>query len=117
MPDNEGDAAEEVDPRFLLANERTYLAWVRTALGLVGAGFAVIQFVEPARLPGGKWGLGVPLVVLGAAIVLGGYRRVRAVDAALRAHRDLPPTNLPRLLAVFLIIACAVAAALSLLAP
>lgn len=32
---------EEPDPRFTLANERTFLAWIRTGLGFVAAGMAV----------------------------------------------------------------------------
>ena len=33
------------DYRFSLANERTFLAWLRTGLALVGGGFAVDQFL------------------------------------------------------------------------
>ena len=36
----------EPDIRFTLANERTFLAWVRTAIGLVAAGVAVFHLFE-----------------------------------------------------------------------
>ena len=37
------DDGEEPDYRFTLANERTFLAWVRTALGLLaGGGFGEV---------------------------------------------------------------------------
>ncbi|HET8988949.1 MAG TPA: DUF202 domain-containing protein, partial [Humibacillus sp.] len=38
---------EDPDPRFSLANERTFLAWVRTSLAFVAAGLAV----EALELP------------------------------------------------------------------
>ncbi len=44
---------ETPDYRFSLANERTFLAWLRTALALIGGGFAVDQF-----LPDLPWGGG-----------------------------------------------------------
>lgn len=76
----------DVDARFLLANERTLLAWLRTALTLLAAGVAVQQFGQTiaARLLAGL------LVVLGAAAAVVGARRYRAADAALR-RGDLPP--------------------------
>ena len=74
-----------VDYRFLLANERTFLAWMRTALGLIAGGVALDQFV---RLEQGE-GLVVvmALVTIGAGAlvaVLGTVRWVRT-DAAMRA--------------------------------
>ena len=43
----DGRAAPEFEPdyRFTLANERTFLAWERTALGLLAAAVAVVQLV------------------------------------------------------------------------
>ena len=40
------DGPQEPDIRFLLANERTFLAWVRTAIGLVAAGVAVFHLFD-----------------------------------------------------------------------
>lgn len=37
------DSAEK-DPRVYFAAERTFLAWIRTGLGLMGVGFAVSRF-------------------------------------------------------------------------
>jgi putative membrane protein len=34
----------EQDPRVYFAAERTFLAWIRTGLGLMGVGFAVSRF-------------------------------------------------------------------------
>ena len=59
---------EEPDPRFTLANERTFLAWVRTALALVAAGIGLETFVPPLAVPGLRQALAVGLALLGAAV-------------------------------------------------
>ncbi len=51
------------DYRFSLANERTFLAWLRTALALIGGGFAVDQFLPDLRW---AWRVGLALALLGA---------------------------------------------------
>ena len=45
------DGGEDPDPRFSLANERTFLAWLRTGLALVVAGLAV----EALDVPSTTW--------------------------------------------------------------
>ncbi len=80
---------EEPDPRFTLANERTFLAWARTALGLLATGLAVAELLdsEPraARLV-----ISVPLIVMAAVIGIVSYPRWRALERALRLRRPLP---------------------------
>lgn len=71
----------DTDIRFLLANERTLLAWLRTALSLEAAGFALITL---AHIPGGS-AVGIGLVTLGSLSALIGYRRYRCSDRAIRA--------------------------------
>jgi putative membrane protein len=90
----------EPDARFTLANERTFLAWNRTALALVVAGLAIVQLLPP--FPGVPWGrhvLGIPLIVLGAVLSLTAYREWRRNEAALRRGESLPRSVLPRVLA------------------
>ena len=65
----------EPDARFTFANERTFLAWSRTALALVVAGLGVVQLLPP--FPGVPWGrhvLGVPLIVFGAVVAVARWR-------------------------------------------
>src|SRR5258708_4058821 len=83
-----------------LANERTFLAWNRTALALVVAGLGIVQLLPP--FPGVPWGrhaLGVPLIVLGAAVSVTSYWEWRRNQAALRRGAPLPRSVLPRVLA------------------
>ena len=56
------DPAEGTEPdyRFTLANERTFLAWIRTALGLLAGGVAVRQLVEPFEITGAPHAAGPP---------------------------------------------------------
>jgi putative membrane protein len=94
-----GDGTEP-DARFTLANERTFLAWNRTALALVVAGLGIIQLLPP--FPGVPWGrhvLGIPLIVLGAAVSMIAYREWLRVRYALRHGAPLPRSVLPVVLA------------------
>jgi putative membrane protein len=92
-------AVTEPDARFTLANERTFLAWNRTALALVVAGLAIVQLLPP--FPGVPWGrhvLGLPLIVLGAVVSVTSYAEWRRNQAALRSGAPLPRSVLPRVL-------------------
>jgi putative membrane protein len=97
-PPDLGAVGEEPDPRFTLANERTYLAWIRTSLALIGGGLAAGQLIEfqseVARLL-----VALPPIVLGAALALGSYRRWEANQRALRLGEPLPMGGPPRTLA------------------
>jgi putative membrane protein len=93
-------AAAEPDVRFTLANERTFLAWNRTALALVVAGLGIVQLLPP--FPGVPWGrhaLGVPLIVLGAGVSVTSYWEWRRNQAALCRGAPLPRSVLPQVLA------------------
>lgn len=89
---------DEPDPRFTLANERTFLAWNRTALALVGGGLGVTQLLPDFSVPGGNLWLGVPLTVLGGMLALVSYFRWYAIERAMREHQPLPIARVPPLL-------------------
>ena len=75
----------EPDPRFTFANERTFLAWSRTALALVVAGLGIVQLLPPfPGVPAGRHLLGVPLIVLGAVLAIAAYAEWVRNQRALR---------------------------------
>lgn len=105
----------EPDARFTFANERTFLAWTRTALAFIVAGLAIVQLLPP--FPGVPWGrhvLGVPLIAIGAVIAVVSYGQWTGSQRALRRGQPIPRSLLPRILA-FTIAAMAVVSAVVLL--
>ena len=105
------DDGTEPDPRFTFANERTFLAWSRTALALVVAGLGVVQLLPP--FPGVPWGrhvLGVPLIVFGAVVAVVAYGEWVKSQRALRRGEPLPRSVMPRLLTVVITAIGAIAA-------
>ena len=91
MGDTDNVPEIEPDYRFTLANERTFLAWQRTALGLLAAAVAVVQLVPELSIAGARHVLGIILGLLAILTAGMGILRWQQVDRAMR--RDLP---LPR---------------------
>jgi len=111
QPPRSADDGTEPDPRFTFANERTFLAWSRTALALVVAGLGVVQLLPP--FPGVPWGrhvLGVPLIVFGAVVAVVAYGEWVRSQRALRLGQPLPRSVMPRLLAAVITVIAAIAA-------
>ena len=109
--DGPHDEGVEPDARFTFANERTFLAWSRTALALVVAGLGVVQLLPP--FPGVPWGrhvLGVPLIAFGAVVAVAAYVEWGRNQRALRHGEPLPPSLLPKLLAVVIAFIAAISA-------
>ncbi|MFE7133594.1 YidH family protein [Streptomyces sp. NPDC057638] len=90
---------ETPDYRFSLANERTFLAWLRTALALIAGGFAVDQF-----LPDLDWavraGLALGLLAAGVLCALRAVNHWVRCERAMRRGEDLPVSRFPALLSV-----------------
>lgn len=91
---------EEPDPRFSLANERTFLAWIRTALALLAGGIAVEAFTTEIFVPVVRKLVAVLLLLL--AMVVGVIAAIRwlRVERAMRAKTPLPLTLLVPVLAL-----------------
>ena len=79
----EGD---EPDPRWSLANERTLLAYNRTALAFLVAGLAVAGSRDAADTSVVFALMGIPLLVLSGAIAWAGRRRFLSAQRAMRMH-------------------------------
>lgn len=86
---------ENPDERFSFANERTFLAWNRTALALVTAGLAITQLLPSFGPAGSRRIIGLPLIALGAVLASLSYREWVANERALRMKEPLPPSRLP----------------------
>ncbi len=85
----------EPDPRFTFANERTFLAWIRTGLGFLAAGVGI------AAVAGVREGLSLEvraasllLVVCGLACAVGAWVRWLRSERAMREDRPLPSSPL-----------------------
>jgi putative membrane protein len=109
------DDGTEPDARYTFANERTFLAWSRTALALVVGGLAIAQLLPP--FPGVPWGrhvIGTPLILLGCVISVTSYAEWKASQRALRHGKPLPRSRLPQILAIAIAAIGLAAAALAL---
>lgn len=113
-PHELSEIGREPDVRFSYANERTFLAWNRTSLALIATGLAVTSLLPKFHVAGGRRLIGVPLIALGAVLAVASYRRWYGNERAMRLGRPLPPSNLPRMLAVGVGIAALIASIVAL---
>ena len=94
----------EPDPRFTFANERTFLAWIRTALGFLAAGVAIAAVARLAGPVGLEVRLAsVVLILCGLACGILAFRRWMVNERAMRLGEPLPSS--PMLLIVTAVVA------------
>lgn len=80
----------EPDPRYSLANERTFLAWIRTSLTLLGGGVAIEAFAGDGLGVATRRGLALGLVCLGMVLAAVSCYRWVTLERAMRQGRPLP---------------------------
>jgi putative membrane protein len=96
----------EPDPRFSMANERTALAWVRTALAFVAGGVGLTSVAKIAGLSRLLDVVAAALCVLGALLAVVAVLGWRRRELAMRLDRPLPaPFALPWLGALVAVVA------------
>ena len=105
--------SEEPDYRFTYANERTFLAWVRTSVALIGVGVAATQFLPPLEVAGGRRAVGTAFILLGAVLCVVARRQWAANDRAMRSGAALPRSVLVPVATVGVVVLAAVVAGLS----
>ncbi|MFH8563514.1 YidH family protein [Streptomyces sp. NPDC017988] len=98
-PERIREEGDTPDYRFSLANERTFLAWLRTALALIGGGFAVDQFLPDLRW---GWRIGLALALLAAGVLcsLRAVNHWMRCERAMRRGEDLPASRFPTVLSL-----------------
>lgn len=88
-PDWVYGCGSEPDVRFTFANERTFLAWIRTALALLAAGVALDALALPIS-DKARRGLALVLVILGMVCALASWTRWAQAERAMRRGNPLP---------------------------
>lgn len=88
----------EPDYRFSLANERTFLAYIRTSLALLAGGVAIEQLLPPFSVRGSRSALSIVLLCLASVVAGSSYRRWKRTEQALRLQTPLPASRLPLVL-------------------
>lgn len=101
-------SGEDPDPRFTLANERTYLAWIRTATAFIASGVGLEAFggdILPETVRGA---LAALLLVGGALIAITSFIHWISAERALRADRSLPVPLMAPVVGIVLVICATV---------
>ena len=84
---------EAPDYRFSLANERTFLAWIRTALGFLAAGVGLDQLAPDFATPLIREVLALLLCLIAGVLAIYGYLRWLRNEKAMRLKQDRPYTR------------------------
>ena len=99
-------SGDEPDPRFSLANERTFLAWIRSALAMYAAAFALEALMVP-EATGWRIAASAVFLVLGTLAVVQAWLGWRATERSLRHHEPLPGQTVGGVLVVGVLLAAA----------
>ena len=109
FPGDPRSVGTDPDYRFTLANERTFLAWIRTALALAAGGLAAVTVLDDFP---GEEGLGIGLLALSFLTALTSYRRWANNERAMRLGTPLPSSRLPLIMSIAVAVVAVLAAVL-----
>jgi putative membrane protein len=113
MTETSSSPEKEPDVRFTYANERTFLAWNRTALALIATGIAATQLLPEFHVHGGRRILGLPMIALGAVVAFTSFRHWKANERAMRLGQPLPRSPMPLVLSIGIAVVAVIAVVLS----
>jgi putative membrane protein len=94
-----------LDYRMIFAAERTYLAYLRTALALLAGGVAVVGALPDVGYEGIRRVMGLVLVLAGLLTALGARSRWRRVEAVMRTGGVLPRSAVDLVAVVAVVVA------------
>lgn len=97
LPSSDRTLGSDPDYRFSLANERTFLAWIRTALALSAGGLGATTLLDDVR---GADLLGVGILGLSLLVAATAYRRWALNETAMRLAQPLPRSRMPMLMSI-----------------
>ncbi|MGW4379162.1 YidH family protein [Kitasatospora sp. NPDC004531] len=100
------DQPDPLDYPLSMANERTFLAWIRTALALLAGGVALDQLAPDLAPAPVRTALAMALALGGAVLGVASYRRWAQTERAMEAGDPLPTGHIMLVLTI-----CVVAAA------
>ena len=109
FPADPRTVGKDPDYRFTLANERTFLAWIRTALALAAGGLGAVTILDDFT---GEEVLGIGLLALSFLTAATAYRRWALNEHAMRLDEPLPPSRLPMYMAIGVAVVAIAAAVL-----
>lgn len=92
------------DYRFTLANERTFLAWIRTALAFLAAAVGVDQLAPNIAPEIYRESLALILSLFSAGLAYYAYRRWAYNEKAMRNDNELPYPKVLGVISFFMII-------------
>jgi len=92
------------DTQAELANERTYLAWLRTGLALMAVGVAAERVLPAEGIIWARQSIGVTLILAGVLTAGLARRRWQTVDNAVRAGRAIPRPILGYVVAAVIVV-------------
>jgi putative membrane protein len=96
---------EEPDPRFTLANERTFLAWMRTALAFIAGGVGIEALPASVMSPGLRTVAALAAIATGILLAAGSAVRWLRIERAMRRNEPLPVPSIVPVLSAGSIIA------------
>lgn len=95
---------ETPDYRFSLANERTYLAWIRTAIALLAGAIAIDQLTPELADPLVRILLSSFLCISSGVLSLFAYKRWASNEKAMRLNLNLPYTRFIKMISAFFLL-------------
>ncbi|MCP2002314.1 putative membrane protein [Buttiauxella sp. JUb87] len=98
------NVGEAPDYRFSLANERTFLAWIRTALGFLAAGVGLDQLAPDLATPLIREIVALLLCLFAGVLAIYGYLRWMRNEKAMRLKQDLPYTGCLKIISLVMVI-------------